>query len=53
MQYIKVDEMNLYDYVMNTFDRICDLTPGRINSLNYVLGNVSARFVNVGLFKSP
>lgn len=49
---VKVDEMNLHDYVMESFDRICDLTPGRINSLNFILGNVSAKFVNVGLFKS-
>jgi hypothetical protein len=49
---VKVDEMNLHDYVMESFDRICDLTPGRINSLNFILGNVSGKFVNVGLFKA-
>lgn len=48
---VKVDEMNLHDYVMESFDRICDLTPGRINSLNFILNNVSGKFVNVGLFK--
>lgn len=49
---VKVDDMNLYDYVMETFDRICDLTPGRINSLNFILNNVNGKFVNVGLFKA-
>ena len=44
---IKVDEMNLYDYVMGTYDRICDLTDGRKISLNYYLNNVNAKFVNV------
>jgi hypothetical protein len=49
---VKVDEMNLYDYVMNTFERICDLTEGRVMSLNFVLNNVNAKCVNVALFKS-
>lgn len=49
---VKVDEMNLYDYVMVTFDSICDLTEGRRISLNYFLNNVNAKSVNVALFKS-
>lgn len=49
---IKVDEMNLYDYVIGTYERICDLTEGRKISLNYYLNNVNAKFVNVALFKS-
>ena len=52
MDYIKIDEMNLHDYVLESFDRICDLTEGRLFFLNQVLNNVSAKFVNVGLFKS-
>lgn len=48
---MKVDEMNLYDYVMWTFETICDLTDGRLLSLNYFLNNVNARFVNVAEFK--
>lgn len=43
-------EMNLYDHVMTTLDRICDLTEGRIISLNYFLNNVNAKNVNTGLF---
>ncbi len=49
---MKPDEMNLYDYVMVTFDRVCDLTEGRRISLNYYLNNVNAKHVNVALFKS-
>ena len=49
---MKPDEMNLYDYVMFTFDRVCDLTEGRRISLNYYLNNVNAKHVNVALFKS-
>jgi len=52
MRVIKIDEMNLYDYVMVTFDRVCDLTEGRRISLNYYLNNVNAKHVNVALFKS-
>ena len=52
MGVIKTDEMNLYDYVMVTFDRVCDLTEGRRISLNYYLNNVNAKHVNVALFKS-
>ena len=49
---MKENEMNLYDYVMITYDRISDLTEGRIVSLNYFLNNVNAKHVNVALFKS-
>lgn len=49
---LNIDEMNLYDYVMNTYDRICDLTEGRRIALNYYLNNVNAKDVNVSLFKS-
>jgi predicted CopG family antitoxin len=49
---MKVDEMNLYDYVLGTFEIICDLTDGRLLSLNYFLNNVNARFVNVAEFKA-
>lgn len=43
-------EMNLYDHVMTTLDRICDLTEGRVTSLNFFLNNVNAKNVNTGLF---
>ena len=43
-------EMNLYDYVMTTLDRMCDLTDGRVTSLNFFLNNVNAKNVNTGLF---
>lgn len=49
---MKVDEMNLYDYVLGTFETMCDLTDGRLLSLNYFLNNVNARFVNVAEFKA-
>ena len=52
MKNIKTDEMNLYDYVIESFDRICDLTEGRFAFLNMILTNASGKFVNVGLFKS-
>lgn len=51
LMYLKVDEMNLYDYVIRTFETMCDLSEGRLLSLNYYLNNVNARFVNVALFK--
>lgn len=47
---VKFFEMSLYDHVMTTLDRICDLTEGRIMSLNYFLNNVNAKNVNTGLF---
>lgn len=49
---VKIDEMNLYDYVFGTFELFCDLSEGRIISLNYFLNNVNAKFVNVAEFKS-
>ena len=49
---LKVDEMNLHDYVMYTYESICDLTEGRIISLNFYLNNVNARCVNVAEFKA-
>jgi hypothetical protein len=49
---MKVDEMNLHDYVMWTFEAMCDLNEGRLLSLNYFLNNVNARFVNVAEFKA-
>lgn len=49
---MKVDEMNLYDYVLGIFETICDLTDGRLLSLNYFLNKVNARFVNVAEFKA-
>ncbi len=52
MQVVKLNEMNLYDYVMHTYDNICDLTEGRMISLNFYLRNVNAKYVNVALFKS-
>ena len=47
---IKFFEMNLYDHVMTTMDRMCDLTEGRVASLNFFLNNVNAKNVNTGLF---
>ena len=47
---VKMFETNLYDHVMGTLDRICDLTEGRLMSLNFYLNNVNAKNVNTGLF---
>lgn len=51
-EYMKVKffEMNLYDHVMTTLDSMCDLTEGRVMSLNFFLNNVNAKNVNTGLF---
>lgn len=49
---VLIDQMNLYDYVMTTFERYCDLTEGRRISLNYVLNNCMAKYVNVAEFKA-
>lgn len=49
---VLIDQMNLYDYVMSTFERFCDLTEGRRKSLNYYLNNCMAKYVNVAEFKS-
>lgn len=32
---VKFFEMNLYDHVMTTLDSMCDLTEGRVMSLNF------------------
>ena len=47
---VKMFETNLYDHVMTTLDSICDLTEGRLMSLNFFLNNVNAKNVNTGLF---
>ena len=47
---VKFFEMNLYDHVMTTLDSMCDLTEGRLISLNFFLNNVNAKNVNTGLF---
>lgn len=47
---IKMFEMNLYDHVITTLDSICDLTEGRMYSLDFFLNNVNAKYVNTGLF---
>lgn len=47
---VNIFEMNLYDHVMKTMDSMCDLTEGRLVSLNYFLNNVNAKYVNAGLF---
>jgi len=49
---VKIDEMNLYDYIFGTFERFCDLSEGRIISLNFFLNNINAKFVNIAEFKS-
>lgn len=47
---IKMFETNLYDHVITTLDSICDLTEGRMYSLDFFLNNVNAKYVNTGLF---
>lgn len=47
---VKFFETSLYDHVMTTLDRMCDLTEGRVMSLNFFLNNVNAKNVNTGLF---
>ncbi len=47
-----IDQMNLYDYVVMTFEKVCDLTEARMRSLNYYLGLCKAKYVNVAEFKS-
>ena len=47
---VKFFETSLYDHVMTTLDSICDLTEGRVMSLNFFLNNVNAKNVNTGLF---
>ncbi len=47
-----IDEMNLFDYIMTTFDKICDLTEGRRKALEFYLNNCNGKIVNVSLFKS-
>lgn len=46
----KFFETTLYDHVMTTLDGLCDLTEGRVMSLNFYLNNVNAKNVNTGLF---
>ncbi len=49
---IDVNQMNLYDYVMGTFERICDLTEARSRALHFYLNNCMAKYVNVAEFKA-
>lgn len=48
---IDVNQMNLYDYVMETFESICDLTEARCKALQFYLNNCMAKYVNVAEFK--
>ena len=49
---VLIEQMNLYDYVMTSFERICDLTEGRRRALNFVLNNCMAKYVNLAEFKA-
>ena len=48
---MKVDEMNLYDYVLGTFEDMCDLTEGRLYTLNKLMRDYNGHAINVGQFK--
>lgn len=47
-----INQMSLYDYVIEMFERHCDLTEGRRQSLDFYLSNCKARYVNVAEFKA-
>ena len=49
---INKDEMKLYDYVLTTFDRICDLTEQRYMALEQLLNNFNAKYINFGEFRA-
>ena len=46
-----VNEMNLRDYVIGSFDRYFDLTEGRLLSLNRLMKVYNGHAINVGQFK--
>ena len=46
-----VDEMNLSEYVIGSFDRFCDLTEGRLLSLSKLMKAYNGHAINVGQFK--
>lgn len=46
-----IDEMNLSEYVIGSFDRFCDLTEGRLLSLNKLMKAYNGHAINVGQFK--
>jgi hypothetical protein len=46
-----VDEMNLSEYVIGSFDRFCDLTEGRLLSLSKLMKAYNGHVINVGQFK--
>jgi hypothetical protein len=46
-----VDEMTLSEYVIGTFDRFCDLTEGRLYTLNKLMRAYNGHAINVGQFK--
>ncbi len=48
----KIEQMNLYDYVIDMFSRICDLTDARFNALAFYLNNMNAKVVNLAEFKA-
>lgn len=46
-----IDEMNLSEYVIGSFDRFCDLTEGRLLSLSKLMKAYNGHAINVGQFK--
>lgn len=46
-----VNDMNLYEYIITTFERHFDLTEGRFMTLNRLMNACNGRYVNVGQFK--
>lgn len=46
-----IDEMNLSEYIIGSFDRFCDLTEGRLLSLNKLMKAYNGHAINVGQFK--
>lgn len=46
-----IDEMNLSEYVIGSFDKFCDLTEGRLLSLNKLMKAYNGHAINVGQFK--
>ena len=46
-----INEMNLSEYVIESFDRFCDLTEGRLLSLNKLMKAYNGHAINVGQFK--
>lgn len=46
-----VNEMNLSEYVIGSFDRFCDLTEGRLYTLNRLMKAYNGHAINLGQFK--